>query len=63
MVAAKRLGDAYMAIVLMYHNVVESDAVRDTFHPAHRPYVTTREEFAASTTCSAADLATTGHCC
>ena len=34
-----------MALVLMYHNVVESDAVRSTFHPAHRPYVTTSDEF------------------
>jgi peptidoglycan/xylan/chitin deacetylase (PgdA/CDA1 family) len=31
----------------MYHNVVPSDAARERFHPAHRPYVFTRAEFAA----------------
>jgi peptidoglycan/xylan/chitin deacetylase (PgdA/CDA1 family) len=31
----------------MYHNVVETAAERDAFHPAHSPYVLTRAEFAA----------------
>ncbi len=34
-----------MALVLMYHNIVEGDKERAGFHPAHRPYVLTREEF------------------
>ena len=34
-----------MALVLMYHNIVESKKKRATFHPAHRPYVVTRDEF------------------
>jgi len=35
-----------MALVLMYHNIVASDEARARFHPAHRPYVLTRAEFA-----------------
>ena len=36
-----------MALVLMYHNIVAGEAERSAFHPAHRPYVLTEEEFAA----------------
>jgi len=35
-----------MALVLMYHNVVGTEEARAAFHPAHRPYVLTRGEFA-----------------
>mgnify|MGYP001342005074 CR=1 FL=1 len=35
-----------MALGIMYHNIVANDEERDAFHPAHRPYVLTRREFA-----------------